>query len=63
MTHYEVLYGRSSSLIRWFDVGQAGLIGPHLDHQAMEMLKVIQQSLKMKQSPILHICKKNGFRL
>ena len=64
MAYYEALYGRRyKSHIRWFEFSQAGFIGPHLDKKAMEMLKVIQQSLKMKQSPILHICKKNGFRL
>ena len=64
MAYYEALYGRRyKSHIRWFEVSQEGLIGPHLDHQAMEMLKVIQQRLIMTQSPILHICKKNGFRL
>ena len=53
MAYYEALYGRRyKSHIRWFEVCQAGLLGQHLDHQAMEMLKVIQERLKMTQSPI-----------
>ena len=30
-----------------FEFSQAGLIGPHLDNEAMEMLKVIQERFKM----------------
>ena len=59
MAYYEALYERRyKSHIRWFECNQAG-IGPHLDNQAMEMLKVIQEMFKMTQSPILHLCKKN----
>ena len=47
MTHCEVLYGRSSSLIRWFDVGEEGLIGQDLVHQAMDKVNVIQVMFKM----------------
>ena len=46
-----------------FEFSQAGLIGPHLDNEAMEMLKVIQERFKMTEIPILHLSKKNGFRL
>ena len=43
MAYYEDLYGRIHRYpIRWFEVGESGLIGAHLDNQAMEMLKVIQ---------------------
>ena len=34
----------------WFEVSEAGLIGPDLVHQAMEKVKVIQESLKAAQS-------------
>ena len=48
MDPYEALYGRIYiSPIVWFDVDDAGLIGPDLVHQAMEKVKVIQESLKM----------------
>ncbi|WMV07709.1 hypothetical protein MTR67_001094 [Solanum verrucosum] len=37
MTPYEALYGRRCrSPIGWFEVGEEGLIGPDLVHQAME---------------------------
>ncbi|KAH0777818.1 hypothetical protein KY290_009229 [Solanum tuberosum] len=38
------------SPIGWFEVGEAGLIGPDLVHQAMEKVKVIQERLKISQS-------------
>ena len=41
---------RCRSPIGWFKVGEIGLIGQYLVHQAMEKVKVIQQSLKMAQS-------------
>ncbi|KAH0720138.1 hypothetical protein KY284_005168 [Solanum tuberosum] len=51
MDPYEALYGRRyRSPIGWFEVGEAGLIGPDLVHQAMEKVKVIQKRLKMAQS-------------
>ncbi|WMV41663.1 hypothetical protein MTR67_035048 [Solanum verrucosum] len=51
MAPYKALYGkRSRSLIGWFEVGEAGLIGPDLVHQAMMKVKVIQERLKMAQS-------------
>ncbi|XP_049373445.1 uncharacterized protein LOC125838428 [Solanum verrucosum] len=51
MAPYEALYGRRCrSPIGWFEVGEAGLIGPDLVHQAMEKVKVIQERLKMAQS-------------
>ena len=47
MAPYEALYERRyKSTIRWFEVGKAALIGPHLDHQAMQMVKVIQQRFR-----------------
>ncbi|KAH0709413.1 hypothetical protein KY284_010840 [Solanum tuberosum] len=47
MAPYEALYKRRCiSLIRWFVIDEAGLIGPDLVHQAMEKLKVIQEILK-----------------
>ncbi|WMV54974.1 hypothetical protein MTR67_048359 [Solanum verrucosum] len=47
MAPYEALYGRRCrSRIGWFEVGEAGLIGPFLVHQAMEKVKVIQERLK-----------------
>ncbi|WMV50389.1 hypothetical protein MTR67_043774 [Solanum verrucosum] len=43
MAPYEALYGRRCrSPIGWFDVGEAGLIGQYLVHQAMDKVKVIQ---------------------
>ncbi|KAH0706534.1 hypothetical protein KY285_012312 [Solanum tuberosum] len=48
---YEALYGkRCISPIGWFEVGEVGLIGPDLVHQAMEKVKVIQERLKTAQS-------------
>ncbi|KAH0776482.1 hypothetical protein KY290_007893 [Solanum tuberosum] len=47
MAPYEALYGRRCiSPIGWFEVGEAGLIGPYLVHQAMGKVKVIQERLK-----------------
>ncbi|WMV30554.1 hypothetical protein MTR67_023939, partial [Solanum verrucosum] len=47
MAPYEALYGRRCrSPIRWFKVGEVGLIGPNLVHQAIEKVKVIQERLK-----------------
>ena len=47
ITSYKALYGRRRrSSIEWFKVGEAGLIGPDLVHQAMEKVKVIQERLK-----------------
>ncbi|WMV08142.1 hypothetical protein MTR67_001527 [Solanum verrucosum] len=47
----EALYGRRCrSPIGWFEVGEAGLIGPNLVHQFMEKVKVIQERLKTTQS-------------
>ncbi|WMV40930.1 hypothetical protein MTR67_034315, partial [Solanum verrucosum] len=51
MAPYEARYGgRCKSPIGWFEVGEAGLIGPDLVHQAMEKVKVIQERLKTLQS-------------
>ncbi|KAH0784113.1 hypothetical protein KY290_003711 [Solanum tuberosum] len=51
MASYEALYGRRCrSPIGWFEVGEAGLIGPDLVHQALEKVKVIQERLKTAQS-------------
>ncbi|WMV14317.1 hypothetical protein MTR67_007702 [Solanum verrucosum] len=51
MAPYEALYGRRCrSPIGWFEVGEAGLIGPYLVHQAIEKVKVIQERLKTAQS-------------
>ena len=47
MDPYKALYGRRCiSPIGWFEVGEAGLIGQDLVHQAMENVKVIQERLK-----------------
>jgi len=57
MAPYEALYGsRYRSLIGWFEVGEFGLIGPELVHQAMDKVKVIQERLKiaLDSSEILH---------
>ncbi|WMV30073.1 hypothetical protein MTR67_023458 [Solanum verrucosum] len=41
---YESIYGRRCrSPIEWFEVSEAGLIGPELVHQGMEKLKAIQE--------------------
>jgi len=51
MAPYEDLYRRRCrSPIGWFEVGEVGLIGPDLVHQAMEKVKVIQERLKTTQS-------------
>ena len=51
MDLYEDLYGRRCrSPIGWFEVGETGLIGPNLAHQAMEKVKVIQERMKMARS-------------
>ena len=56
MAPYEALYGRRCrSPIGWFEVGEAGLIGPNLVHQAMEKVKVIQEVENgTESSEILH---------
>ena len=41
---------RRRSPIGWFEVGEAGLIGQDLVHQAMEKVKLIQERLMMAQS-------------
>ncbi|XP_070045130.1 uncharacterized protein [Nicotiana tomentosiformis] len=47
----EALYGRRCrSLIGWFEIGGAELIGPDLVHRAMEKFKVIKDRLKTTQS-------------
>ncbi|WMV46945.1 hypothetical protein MTR67_040330 [Solanum verrucosum] len=44
MAPYEALYERRCrSPISWFEVGEAGLIGPDLVYQAMEKVKIIQE--------------------
>ncbi|KAH0739920.1 hypothetical protein KY290_038625 [Solanum tuberosum] len=51
MAPYGALCGRRCRYpTRWFEVGEAGLIGLDLVHQAMEKVKVIQERLKMAQS-------------
>ncbi|WMV09369.1 hypothetical protein MTR67_002754 [Solanum verrucosum] len=51
MAPYEALFGRSCrSPIRWFDVGEARLIGLDLVYQAMKIVKIIQERLKTTQS-------------
>ncbi|WMV46633.1 hypothetical protein MTR67_040018 [Solanum verrucosum] len=51
MAPYEALYGRRCrSSIGWFEVGEAGLRGPDLVHQAMKKVKIIQERLKIAQS-------------
>ncbi|KAH0637697.1 hypothetical protein KY289_037612 [Solanum tuberosum] len=48
---FKALYERRCrSPIGWFEVVEAGLIGPDLVHQAMEKVKVIQEKLKTAQS-------------
>ncbi|XP_070041019.1 uncharacterized protein [Nicotiana tomentosiformis] len=51
MAPFEVLYGRRCrSPIRWFEVGEAELIGPDLVHQAMENFRIIKERLRTAQS-------------
>ncbi|XP_070008339.1 uncharacterized protein [Nicotiana sylvestris] len=51
MAPFEALYGRRCrSPIGWFEVGEAELLGPDLVHQAMEIVKIIQERLKAAQS-------------
>ncbi|WMV13440.1 hypothetical protein MTR67_006825 [Solanum verrucosum] len=46
---YEALYGRRCrSPIGWFEIGEAGLIGPDLVHQAMEKVKIIQARISKR---------------
>ncbi|WMV24637.1 hypothetical protein MTR67_018022, partial [Solanum verrucosum] len=46
MAPYEDLYKRRCrSSIGWFDVGEAGLIGPYLVHQTMDEAKIIQERI------------------
>ncbi|KAF3618259.1 hypothetical protein FXO38_33529 [Capsicum annuum] len=45
MAPFEALYGRRyRSLIGWFEVGEAKMFGLDLVHQAMEKVKVIQET-------------------
>ena len=47
MAPYEALYGRRCIYpIRWFELGEAGLIVKYLVHQVIEKVKVIQERLK-----------------
>ena len=51
MTPYEDLYGRiCRSLIGWFEIGEAELIGVDLVHQAMKKGNIILERLKTVQS-------------
>ncbi|XP_070034768.1 uncharacterized protein [Nicotiana tomentosiformis] len=51
MALYKALYRqRCRSLIGWFEVGKAQLLGPNLVYQAMEKVMLIQEHLKMAQS-------------
>ncbi|XP_070017786.1 uncharacterized protein [Nicotiana sylvestris] len=51
MAPFEALYGRRCrSPIGWFKVGEAGLIGPDLVHQAIEKVKIIKERLRTTQS-------------
>ena len=51
MAMYETLYGRiCRSPKGWFEVREAGLIGPDLVHQAMKKVKVIHERLRTTQS-------------
>ena len=48
---YEALYGRRCrSLIGWFEIGEATLIGPDLVLYAMEKVQLISDRLKTAQS-------------
>ena len=52
MAPYEALYGRRCrSRIRWFEIGESGLIRPDLVHKDINKMKVIQERLKTAQSP------------
>ncbi|WMV29597.1 hypothetical protein MTR67_022982 [Solanum verrucosum] len=49
MAPYETLYGRRCKYpIGWFEVGEAGLIGPELVHQAMEKVKILQERISKR---------------
>ncbi|XP_070041108.1 uncharacterized protein [Nicotiana tomentosiformis] len=51
MAPFEALYGRRCrSLVGWFKVGEAELIGPDLVHQAMEKVNIIKERLKTTQN-------------
>ena len=51
MAPYVALYERGCrTIIRWFEVGEARLIGPDLVHHDMQTEKVIKERLKMAQS-------------
>ncbi|WMV36877.1 hypothetical protein MTR67_030262 [Solanum verrucosum] len=47
MAPYEALHGRRCrSHIGWFEVGEAGLIGPHLVYQAIEKVSPMKGAMK-----------------
>ncbi|XP_075096332.1 uncharacterized protein LOC142174438 [Nicotiana tabacum] len=51
MAPYKALYGRKCrSLISWFEVGEAELLGPNLVQKAMEKIKLIRDQLCTAQS-------------
>ena len=51
MAPYEALYGRRCrSLVVWFEVGEAALIGIDSVHYAMEKVRLIRDRLKTAQS-------------
>ncbi|WMV29737.1 hypothetical protein MTR67_023122 [Solanum verrucosum] len=50
MAPYKALYGRRCrSPISWFEAGEAQLTGPHIVHQSMENLNIIQEKEKTVQ--------------
>ncbi|WMV23759.1 hypothetical protein MTR67_017144 [Solanum verrucosum] len=50
MAPYEALYGRRCrSLVGWFEVGEAALIGPDSVHDAMKKVQLIKDKLKTAQ--------------
>ena len=51
MTTYEVLYERRCRFfVRWFEVGEANLLGLNLSHNANEKVKIIREKLMIAQS-------------
>lgn len=51
MAPFEVLYNkRCRSLISWFKVGEATVVGPDLVLNALEKVQLIRERLKVAQS-------------
>ena len=51
MAPFEALYGRRyRSPVGWYEVGEFALLGPDLVYEALEMVRIVRDRLKIVQS-------------